>query len=72
MWSFSYSTLTNNLLHLECYVTELVFNEMCLTYSDVLCMILKQLIILYQESGGGSYEKNISTEQKKTPKGPRF
>jgi hypothetical protein len=44
----------------------------CLTYVDVLCMILKQLITLYQESGGGSHEKNISTEQKKTPKGPRF
>jgi len=28
---------------------------------------------LYQfKSGGGSYEKNLSAEQKKTPKGPRF
>ena len=47
-------------------------NYVCLTYGNVLCMILKQLNTLYQESGGGSYEENVSTEQEKTPKGPRF
>ena len=32
------------------------------------------MLNLYKEkrSGGGSCEKNISTEQKKTPKSPRF
>jgi hypothetical protein len=43
-----------------------------LTYVHLLCMILRQLNTLYQESGGGSHEKNVSTEQEKTPKGPRF
>jgi len=44
-----------------------------LTYWKHFDIIKWQLLnIVSNRTGGGSCEKNLSTEQKKTPKGPRF